>query len=91
MKKRIWKSPVALLLAVLLLLSACPVQVLAAGSAGQTEITVNSVTARAGSTVEVTVDVKNNPGILGATLTLSYGNRLTCRTLKMAKLFLRSR
>ena len=87
MKKRIWKSPVALLLAVLLLLSACPVQVLAAGSAGQTEITVNSVTARAGSTVEVTVDVKNNPGILGATLTLSYGNRLTLQDAQNGEAF----
>lgn len=40
-------------------------------------IKVESVSALPGSTVEVNVEVKDNPGILGATLQLSYGKGLT--------------
>lgn len=36
------------------------------------KITVNSVTAKPGETVQISAEVKNNPGILGMTLTASY-------------------
>lgn len=40
-------------------------------------IKVEDVETRAGATVTVTIDVQNNPGILGAVLTLEYDYRLT--------------
>ena len=40
------------------------------------KIEVNSVVARAGYTVNVTVDIQNNPGILGAILTIDYDPEL---------------
>ncbi len=41
------------------------------------QIAVNSIKAKADSEVTVTLEVKNNPGILGAILTLSFDERLT--------------
>ena len=43
-------------------------------------ISVSSVTASAGETVGVAVNVRNNPGILGMTLTLSYNSRVLTLT-----------
>ncbi len=40
-------------------------------------ITVQSVSGSPGSTVDVAVTIKNNPGILGATLSFTYDNGLT--------------
>lgn len=40
-------------------------------------ITVQSVSGSPGSTVDVDVTIKNNPGILGATLSFTYDNGLT--------------
>ena len=41
------------------------------------KIKVNGVVSRAGYTVNVTIDIQNNPGILGAILTMKYDSRLT--------------
>ena len=40
-------------------------------------IIVGSITARAGETVEIKVDIKNNPGIAGAKFIISYDSKLT--------------
>ena len=39
-------------------------------------INIESVSAEPGSTVEVNIEIKNNPGVLGATLELSYDGML---------------
>ena len=40
-------------------------------------IVIDNVRAEAGKTVRVTIDVQNNPGIIGAVLTLNYNSALT--------------
>lgn len=75
MKKRVS----SLLLALVLLVSLLPLGTLSAKAAesNASTISVESVEAFPGSTITVNVNVKNNPGILGAKLTLSYGEGLT--------------
>ena len=75
MKKRVS----SLLLALVLLVSLLPLGTLSAKAAESNAptISVESVEALPGSTVTVNVDIKNNPGILGGKLTLSYGEGLT--------------
>ena len=75
MKKRVS----SLLLALVLLVSLLPLGTLSAKAAESNAptISVESVEAFPGSTITVNVNVKNNPGILGAKLTLSYGEGLT--------------
>ncbi len=41
------------------------------------KLVIESVEVKAGSTVRVTVDIHNNPGIIGAVLTLNYDSALT--------------
>lgn len=41
------------------------------------QLTIAQVEASAGGTVRVTIDVQNNPGIIGAVLTLNYNSELT--------------
>ena len=60
------------LVLLLSLLGAVP----ADAAAGAT-LTAGSVNALAGDTVQVDVTIKNNPGVLGATLTLEYDRGLT--------------
>ena len=50
-------------------------------------IEVNNVTAIAGSTVDVDVIIANNPGILGATLSLQYADGLTLLDAKPGNAF----
>lgn len=75
MKKRVS----SLLLALVLLVSLLPLGTLSAKAAESNAptISVESAEAFPGSIVTVNVDIKNNPGILGAKLTLSYGEGLT--------------
>jgi hypothetical protein len=40
-------------------------------------LVIDSVRAEAGKTVRVTIDIQNNPGIIGAVLTLNYNSALT--------------
>ena len=41
------------------------------------QITIEDVSTASGATITVTMDIQNNPGILGAVLTLTYDSRLT--------------
>lgn len=69
------KKPISLLLSIILILSAfTPISVFAGGNP---IITVQSVAETAGSTVNIAVAIKNNPGILGATLKFTYDDNLT--------------
>lgn len=72
MKKRI----ISLFLIAVLVFACLPVNVFAAGTADAT-ISVESVTADAGATVDVNVKISGNPGIAGATFTLKYDEDLT--------------
>lgn len=49
------------------------------GAGAVATITVESKTANPGETVQVAVSIKNNPGILGATLKLSFDEGLTLK------------
>lgn len=64
----------ALFLSLALILSLLPVGAAAAEAA---ELSVESVIAFPGETVEMDVVLRNNPGILGATLTFHFDERLT--------------
>lgn len=69
------KKSISLLLSIVLILSVfAPISVFADGNP---VITVQSVAETAGSTVNIAVTIKNNPGILGATLKFSYDDNLT--------------
>lgn len=69
---------ISALLTLVMLLTLIPVGMISTSAASpRATITVDSVSALPGSTVEVNVEIKNNPGILGATLKLSYGEGLT--------------
>ena len=76
-RKSIMKTrrAISVICAVILILSACFIA--AAAQTGNTKITVGSVEADAGDTVQVDVSIKNNPGILGAMLSVDYDEGLT--------------
>lgn len=71
---------------VMLLTTLMPISIFAA--TGTPTITVQSVTDIAGATVEVDVVLANNPGILGAILTISYGEGLTLLDATSGEVFL---
>lgn len=76
------KKILSFLLALLLLLYPSSGQVFAAesqstGTEGKTTISVESKSALPGGKVEVDVLIKNNPGILGGTLEVTFGKGLT--------------
>ncbi len=76
MKNRI----TSLVLVLVMLLTSIPLGAFTVGAATEyTEPTlvVQSVYTAVGSTVDVMVDVKNNPGIAGATLNIDYDSNLT--------------
>lgn len=70
MKNRI----IAMLLVLVMVISLCPSGVLRASavSNAQPTIAVESTWAAVGSTVEVNVNINNNPGLYGATLNISW-------------------
>ncbi|MBE7060031.1 MAG: hypothetical protein E7389_04345 [Ruminococcaceae bacterium] len=78
------KKIVSLMLSLFLLLSLFPMSISAESS---TTITVQSVTATAGSTVTVPVTIQNNPGILGASLKFSYDPKLTLTNITNGSAF----
>lgn len=76
------KRLLSLLVAVMLLVSAMdctafskPVK--AAESSNEVSVSVENSYASPGSTVDVNIELKNNPGILGATLKFTYDRELT--------------
>lgn len=72
MKKRF----LSLLLALMMILPMLPVGVIANAAEASATIIAEEVWAASGSRVEMKVDITNNPGILGATLTVSWGEGL---------------
>ena len=83
MKKRLISLSMALVFVFLLI----PQSSFVAWAVEKPTITVESVTASAGSTVDVNVTIANNPGILGATLTLTYDPALTLKSAKNGAAF----
>lgn len=71
------KHLLCLLLVMLLTLGSVPVSVFADDQGTKPVISVESKYVRPGDSFSVNVDIKNNPGILGATLTLSFDQGLT--------------
>ncbi len=68
----------SLIMAFVLVVSLCPVvPPVNAATTDDTIFTVETVSGAPGSIVSVDISVANNPGILGATLTLSYDENLT--------------
>lgn len=69
---------ISALLTLVMLLSIVSAGIVSTGAASPSAtLTVENVSAVPGSTVEVDVEIKNNPGIIGASLKLSYGEGLT--------------
>ena len=66
------------MLAAAMIVTGCPSHYVKADTAKkQVTLSVQSQTAKPGATVDVTVDVKDNPGILGAAVSLKYDEGLT--------------
>ena len=70
-----FKRSISALMSVLIVFSVIiPMPVLAAGNPA---ITISSVTDTPGSTVNVELKIKDNPGILGAELAITFDEGLT--------------
>lgn len=75
---KIAKKIIVSVLAAVMIVTGCPSHYVKADTAKkQVTLSVQSQTAKPGATVDVTVDVKDNPGILGATVSLKYDEGLT--------------
>ena len=86
MKKRV----MSIILVLVLAFTCVPIgSIAASASTDYTEPTifVESKYAAPGSSVKVNVDVKNNPGIAGATLSVSYDSRLTLTAAESGSAF----
>ena len=68
---------ISLLLAVVMILSMVPVNVFAAAEESYAALTVDEVCAAPGSTVDINLVLTENPGILGATVKVSWDEDLT--------------
>ena len=75
MKNRI----IAMLMVIVMTISLVPSMMLNASAAdvSQPTFSVESTWAVAGSTIEVNVNIDNNPGLYGATLNISWSEGLT--------------
>lgn len=84
MKKRM----ISLLLAMVLVLGFIPYKANAAQTvSGTPEISVENTWGTKGDTVEVDITIKNNPGILGANLSVSWSDGLTLMDAENGKAF----
>ncbi|MBE6741412.1 MAG: hypothetical protein E7570_03825 [Ruminococcaceae bacterium] len=79
------KKITAIVLAVLFILSTGFLYVFA--NSDRTKISAESVNAKAGETVDVNISIENNPGILGAVLTVGYDSGLTLVSAKSGAAF----
>lgn len=70
------KKIISLFMSILMLML-CVFQINVLADENAPMIIVESVSDSPGATVDVAVKVKNNPGILGATLTFTYDKELT--------------
>ena len=83
MKKRI----TSMLLSLVMAFSLLPQGIAFAVDSKTPTISVSSTSALAGETVNLDVTIANNPGILGATLTLAYDEGLTLQNVKAGDAF----
>ena len=75
---KIAKKIIVSVLAAAMIVTGCPSHYVKADTAKkQVTLSVQNQTAKPGATVDVTVDVKDNPGILGAAVSLKYDEGLT--------------
>ena len=83
MKKRI----TSLLLSLVMVFSLLPQGIVFAAGNTTPTIKASSTSALAGGTVSLDISIANNPGILGATLTLSYDEGLILQSVKSGDAF----
>ena len=77
------KQCIAIMLALVMAFYTVSLDAIAAGiSNDTTQISVENKNVKPGDTFNVEVKVKNNPGILGATLKLSYDSGLTLKNVE---------
>ena len=72
------KRIISMVLAIMLVISLCPTSVIVHAEEGAgTSFVVETVSAAPGTSVDVDICIENNPGILGATLKVTYDSNLT--------------
>ena len=72
------KRIISMVLAIILVISLCPTSVIVHAEEGAgTSFVVETVSAAPGTSVDVDICIGNNPGILGATLKVTYDSNLT--------------
>ena len=72
------KRIISMILAIMLVISLCPISVIVHAEEGAgTSFVVETVSAAPGTSVDVDICIENNPGILGATLKVTYDSNLT--------------
>ena len=76
MKKNL-KRVISALLVLVMMVSLLPANVFAAEETKNATISVESVSAAPGATVDVQISIKGNPGILGARLSVAFDDGLT--------------
>lgn len=82
------KQCIAIMLALVMAFYTVSLDAIAAGiSNDTTQISVENKNVKPGDTFNVEVKVKNNPGILGATLKLSYDSGLTLKNVEGGEAF----
>ncbi|MBQ7572877.1 MAG: InlB B-repeat-containing protein [Clostridia bacterium] len=79
------KRIISVVLSMIMCISIFPTLVFADN--GSAEITVQSVSAPAGTVVDVPVTIKGNPGILGAELKFTYDEKLTLKGITNGEAF----
>lgn len=81
------KRTVAWLLVIVMIVACLPTSVLAADGQSACTIRVKDVSAMAGQSVSVDVEIENNPGIQGATLTIAWDDGLTLESAENGAAF----
>lgn len=80
------KTKILIILSFILLCICTPISALASES-DTTKIEVESVATEAGTTKDVDISIKNNPGILGCKLTVNYDSRLVLKSANAGDAF----
>ncbi len=80
------KTKILIILSFILLCICTPISALASES-DTTKIEVESVATGAGTTKDVDISIKNNPGILGCKLTVNYDSRLVLKSANAGEAF----
>ncbi|MDD6405399.1 MAG: bacterial Ig-like domain-containing protein [Clostridiales bacterium] len=80
------KTKILIVLSFILLCICTPVRALA-GDGDAVKLDVESVATEAGTTKDVDISIKNNPGILGCKLTLKYDSRLVLKSASAGDAF----